>query len=140
MFLALAVLLAAADPSAAYKQVDRATLSGDEAHARIATAVQSLEDFAMPRSATVLLAALAADPAQSEGVRAAARERLAARASGDAALAQILVAGQGDPGKLPASLAVGDRARAPGARPPDRARGRRDRLPDPARGSCRRRR
>ena len=106
MILALALVLAAADPSGAYKEVDRARLAGDEARARIATAVQSLEDFAMPHSATVLLAALAADPAQSEGVRAAAREKLAARAASDAALAQILIAEQGDPGKLPGPIAV----------------------------------
>ncbi len=106
MILALALLLAAADPSAAYKDLDRRRLSGDEARARIATAVQSLEDFAMPHSATVLLAALAADPAQSEGVRAAAREKLAARAEGDPALAQLLIAEQGDPGKLPGPIVV----------------------------------
>ncbi|MGZ6125622.1 MAG: hypothetical protein ACXWLR_11720, partial [Myxococcales bacterium] len=106
MILALALLLAAADPAAAYRDLDRARVSGDEARARIATAVQALEDFAMPRSATVLLAALASDPAQSEGVRAAAREKLASRAGADPALAQILIAEQGDPGKLPAAVAV----------------------------------
>jgi len=106
MILALALLLAAADPSAAYKEIDRARVAPDEARARIATVVQSLEDFAMPHSATVLLAALAADPAQSDGVRAAARESLAARAAGDGALAQLLIAEQGDPGKLPGAIAV----------------------------------
>jgi hypothetical protein len=106
MILALALLLAAADPAAAYKDLDRARLGGDEAHARIATVVQSLEALAMPRSATVLLAALEGDPSQSEGVRAAARENLAARAAGDPALAELLIADQGAPGKLPAPVAV----------------------------------
>lgn len=106
MILALALLLAAADPAAAYGQVDGARVTAEEARARIATAVQALEDFAMPRSATVLLAALAADPAQSAGVRAAAWERLASRAAGDPALAQLLIAERADPGKLPAAVAV----------------------------------
>ncbi|MGZ6124071.1 MAG: hypothetical protein ACXWLR_03870, partial [Myxococcales bacterium] len=106
MILALALLLAAADPAAAYKELGRAGASGDEARARIATVVQSLEDFAMPHSATVLLAALALDPEQSEGVRTAARARLVARAAADPALAQLLIVEQADPGKLPAPIAV----------------------------------
>jgi hypothetical protein len=106
MMLALALLLAAADPAAAYKELDRAKLSGDEAQARVATAVRSLDDSAMPRTATVLLAALASDRDQSEGVRGAARAALAARAAGDPALAELLIAEEGDTGKLPAPLAL----------------------------------
>lgn len=106
MMMLLALLIAAAEPTAAYRELDRAKVTGDEARARIATVVQSLNDFAMPRSATVLLAALATDPDQSDGVRAAARAQLAARAAEDRALAHLLLMGQADPGKLPAALAV----------------------------------
>ena len=106
MILALAILLAAADPAAAYGSLDRAAVAGDEARARIATVTRALTDFAMPHSATVLLSALASDAEQSEGVRAAARAELAARAAIDPALAQMLLAEQPAAGKLPAPLAV----------------------------------
>src|SRR2546421_381929 len=79
MTLVLALVLAAADPAAAYGEVDRAKLTAEDARARIATVVEALNDAGMPRSATVLLAALASDPQQSEGVRTAARAPPAAR-------------------------------------------------------------
>src|SRR5438128_8639409 len=106
MTLVLALVLAAADPVAAYGDVDQAKLTTEDARARIATVVQALNDAGMPRSATVLLAALASDPQQSEGVRTAARAQLAARVSADGALAQLLVSDRGDPGKLPPAVAV----------------------------------
>jgi hypothetical protein len=106
MTMVVALLIAAADPAAAYQALDRAKVAGDEARARIATVVQSLHDFAMPRSATVFLSALAADPEQSEGVRAAARAQLAARAGEDPALAHLLLLDQSDRGKLPPPLAL----------------------------------
>src|ERR1700736_4575605 len=106
MMVVVALLIAAADPAAAYKDLDRSKPAGDEARTRVAAVVQSLNDFAMPRSASVLLAALAADPDQSEGARAAARAQLAARAGEDPALVQLLLADMKDPGKLPPALAV----------------------------------
>ena len=106
MTLVLALVLAAADPVGAYGDVDRAKLTAEDARARIATVVEALNDAGMPRSATVLLAALASDPQQSEGVRTAARAQLVARASADGALAQLLVSDRGDPGKLPPAVAV----------------------------------
>jgi hypothetical protein len=94
-----------------------------EARTRVARLVQTLNEFAMPRSATVLLAALASDPEQSEGVRAAARAELAARAAEDAALAQLLLTEQGENGKLPSAVAVaiarGHLERALQIAPPD---------------------
>src|SRR5437016_4665364 len=106
MSIVLALLVAAADPAAAYKDLDKARIAEEDARARIARVVQSLGDAGMPRSATVLLAALAADPEQSDGVRAAARARVASRAAEDPALAHLLLSEQPDPGKLPPALAV----------------------------------
>ncbi len=106
MTLVLAALIAAADPVAAYREVHGANLAGEPARARIATVVRALGDVSMPRTATVLLAALAADPEQSEGVRAAARAELALRASEDPALANQLLTDAADPGRLPPALAV----------------------------------
>ena len=123
MSLVLAILLAAADPAAAYKDLDRANLDAAGARARVAALVQALSEFAMPRSATVLLAALASDPEQSERVRAAARGELVARAAEDPALAQLLLTEQGENGKLPSALAVaiarGHLERALQIAPPD---------------------
>ena len=104
MTVVVALLIAAADPAAAYKDLDRS--AGDEARTRVSAVVQSLTGFGMPRSASVLLAALAADRDQSEGLRAAARAQLAARAGEDPALVQLLLADMTDPGKLPPALAV----------------------------------
>ena len=106
MTILLALLIAAAAPEEAYRNLDRAKLAGDEAQGRIATAVRALTDAGMPRTATVLLAALAFDPEQSEGVRAAAKAELAQRAAQDPSLGQLLIARESDPGKLPAALAV----------------------------------
>jgi len=102
----LALVLAAADPAAAYVAVDRAKLTADDARAGVATVVEALNEAGMPRSATVLLAALASDAQQSEGVRTAARAQLAARVAADGALAQLLVSERKDPGKLQPSVAV----------------------------------
>ena len=106
MSLVLAILLAAADPAAAYKDLDRANLGPTEARTRVAGMAQALNDLSMPRSATVLLASLASDPEQSEAVRAAARAELAARAAADPALAQLLLREQAEHGKLPSAVAV----------------------------------
>ena len=106
MSLVLAILLAAADPAAAYKDLNRANLGPTEARTRVAGMVQALNDLAMPRTATVLLASLASDPEQSEAVRAAARAELAARAAADPALAQLLLTEQAEHGKLPSAVAV----------------------------------
>ena len=106
MSLVLAILLAAADPAAAYKDLDRANLGPTEARTRVAGMAQALNDLSMPRSATVLLASLASDPEQSEAVRAAARAELAARAAADPALAQLLLTEQAEHGKLPSAVAV----------------------------------
>ena len=106
MILALALLLASADPAAAFASLDRAKVPEEEARARIASAVRSLEDLSMPRTATVMLGAFASDRDQPEGVRTAAREALAARAPADPALVELLISGQADPGKLPAPLAL----------------------------------
>ncbi len=106
MMIALAVLLAAADPASAYHELDRARLSPGEAGARVETVLRALDDFGMPHSATVLLGSLSADPEQSEAVRAAARAQLAERAAQDPALAQLLIGEEPDPGKLPGALAV----------------------------------
>jgi hypothetical protein len=123
MGLVLAILLAAADPAAAYKELNRANLDAAEARARVANLMQALNDIAMPRSATVLLAALASDAEQPEAVRAAARAELAARAAGDPALAQHLLTEQGESGKLPSAVAVavarGHLERALQIAPPD---------------------
>src|SRR5438132_4806624 len=43
------LVLAAADPVAAYGDVDRAKLTAEEARARIATVVEALNDAGMPR-------------------------------------------------------------------------------------------
>src|SRR5437868_2775994 len=104
MGVLLALLLAGADPAAAYRQLQGG--SAEAADARIATLVRALDDAQMPRSATVLLAALAADAQQDAAVRTAAKGALAARAAQDASLGQLLLAQQGDPGKLPPSLAL----------------------------------
>jgi hypothetical protein len=106
MILLLAFLVAAADPAAAYADLGRGRAGEDEARGRIATVVQALEQAQMPRSATVLLAALASDPDQPEAVRASAKSALAARAAADPGLALLLLARQANPGKLPAPLAV----------------------------------
>jgi hypothetical protein len=105
LILALGGAARAQSPQEAFARIDKAKVAGDEARGRIATVVRSLTDAGMPRSATVLLAALAADDQQSEGVREAARAELAARAADDPGLAQLLLA-QGDTGKLPPALAV----------------------------------
>jgi len=104
MTVVVALLIAAADPAAAYKDLDRS--AADEARTRVSAVVQSLTEFGMPRSASVLLAALAADPNHSDGIRAAARAQLAVRAGEDPALVQLLLADMTDPGKLPPALAV----------------------------------
>ena len=106
-FAALGVAAAARaeSPEAAFARVDQAKIQGEEARGRVATVVQALNDAGMPRSATVLLSALAADPQQSPGVREAAKAALAARASQDVA-AQLLLAREDDPGALPPVLAV----------------------------------
>jgi hypothetical protein len=104
--LLLAALLAAADPVAAFREIDRKDLAGGEARVRIGAVVRALSDAGMPRTATILLSALAADPEQSDGVRAAARAELAARAGEDPALSNQLLADQADPGRLPPALAV----------------------------------
>ncbi len=106
MTMLLALLIAAADPAAAYKGVNGAKVPEAEAGARVSTLVQALADASMPRSATVLLAALATDPEQSAVVRGAAQARLAARAAEDPALVHLLLSEQSDPGRLPPALAV----------------------------------
>ena len=106
MSLVLAILLAAADPAVAYKDLNRANLGPTEARTRVAGMVQALNDLAMPRTATVLFASLASDPEQSEAVRVAARAELAARAAADPALAQLLLREQAEHGKLPSAVAV----------------------------------
>jgi hypothetical protein len=103
MTLLLALVLAAADPVAAYAGLDR---PGTDARGRVATVMQALTDAQMPRSATVLLASLASDPAQPEDVRGAARSELLARAAQDPGLPLLLLAEKGEPGKLPPALAV----------------------------------
>ena len=93
-------------PQKAWARVDKATVAGDEARGRITTVLQALTDAGMPRSASVLLAALAADEQQSDGVRSAAKAELATRAAQDASVAQLLLAQDGEPGKLPPSLSL----------------------------------
>src|SRR5438128_906880 len=85
MTILFAVLLAVGDPAAM---------------------VRALDDAGMPRSATVLLAALAEDASQPEAARAQARQALAVRAERDPALGQLLLAQEADPGKLPPALAL----------------------------------
>ena len=106
MTILLALLIAAADPAAAYQDLIASKVPEVEAPGRVATLVQSLDHLGMPRSATVLLAALASEPGQPLGVRSAAGERLLARAGEDSALVHFLLAEQSDPGKLPPVLAV----------------------------------
>jgi len=106
LVLCAAGLARAETPQAAFARVDKARVSSDEARGRIATVVQALNDAGMPRSATVLLAALASDDQQSDGVRSAAKAELASRAVIDPSLAQLLLAQQNDPGKLPPALAL----------------------------------
>src|SRR3954468_5746539 len=81
----------------------RAQGAGD---ARIETLIRSLDDAKMPRTAMVLLAALAADPAQPDDIRLAAGARLGAQAGADPAVAQILLAQDGEAGKAPPALAL----------------------------------
>lgn len=71
-----------------------------------ATLTRTLDDAGMPRSATVLLAALAGDAQQPDEVRAAAKRMLAGRAAKEPALSLLLLANQSDPGELPPALAV----------------------------------
>ena len=106
LILCLAGAARADSPEAAFARVDKAKVPAAEARGRIATVVQALTDAGMPRSATVLLAALASDEQQPEGVREAARTALAARAAEDPGLAELLLAQESDPGKLPAALSV----------------------------------
>lgn len=106
LILGLSGAARAQAPEAAFARVDRAQVSAEEARGRIATVMQELAAAGMPRSAAVLLAALAEDEHQSAGVRTAAREELAARAGKDPALTELLLAQDGDPGKLPPSLAL----------------------------------
>ena len=106
LILCLAGAARADSPEAAFARVDKSNLPAGEARGRIATVVQALTDAGMPRSATVLLAALASDEQQSEGVRDAARSALAARAAEDPGLAELLLAQESEPGKLPSALAV----------------------------------
>ena len=74
--------------------------------ARVATLVRALDDAKMPRTAMVMLAALATDASQPDEVRVAAGEELVRRAPGDASVAQILLAQGGDPAKPPPALAL----------------------------------
>src|SRR5438067_6449194 len=74
--------------------------------ARVETLIRSLNDAGMPRSAMVLLAALAADQSQSDEVRSAAGSMLAARSGSDPAVAQILLAQANDPARPPPVLAL----------------------------------
>src|SRR2546421_5392744 len=74
--------------------------------ARVEPLIRWLNDAGMPRSAMVLLAALATDESQSDEVRSAAGAMLAARSGGDPAVAQILLAQGSDPGKPPPFLAL----------------------------------
>ena len=106
LILCLAGAARADSPEAAFARVDKSNVPEGEARGRIETVVQALTDAGMPRSATVLLAALASDEQQPEGVRDAAKAALAARASDDPGLAELLLAQQSEPGKLPAALAV----------------------------------
>ena len=106
VFLCAAGAAWADSPQAAFSRIDRAKVPEGEARGRIETVVEELDSAGMPRSATVLLAALAADPEQSEAVRSAAKAALAARAAGDPSLAQLLLAQQSNPGKLPPALAL----------------------------------
>ena len=106
LILCLAGAARADSPEAAFARVDQAKVPAGEARGRIATVVQALADAGMPRSATVLLATLAADAQQPEGVREAAKAALAARAAEDPGLAELLLAQESDPGRLPAALAV----------------------------------
>ncbi len=106
LILCLAGAARADSPEAAFARVDQSNVPAEEARGRIATVVQALTDAGMPRSATVLLAALAADAQQPEGVREAAKAALAARAADDPGLAELLLAQESDPGRLPAALAV----------------------------------
>src|SRR5258706_7489173 len=70
------------------------------------TLIRSLNDAGMPRSAMVLLAALATDAGQPGGVRSAAGAMLAARSGSDPAVAQILLAQAADPARVPPALAL----------------------------------
>ncbi|MFN2549118.1 MAG: hypothetical protein ABR567_16980, partial [Myxococcales bacterium] len=64
LLLFAAGLARAETPQAAFERVDKARVPADEARGRILTVVQALNDAGMPRSATVLLSALAADDQQ----------------------------------------------------------------------------
>lgn len=106
LFLCLAGAARADSPQAAWARVDKAPVEGEEARGRIATVVQALSEAGMPRSAAVLLAALAADEQQPDGVRGAAKAELAARAAQDPSLAELLLSQESDPGRLPPALAL----------------------------------
>ena len=106
LILCLAGAARADSPEAAFARVDKAKVPTEEARGRIATVVQALTDAGMPRSATVLLAALAGDDQQPAGVREAAKAALASRAADDPGLAELLLSQESDPGKLPPALAV----------------------------------
>src|SRR5258707_13770112 len=84
--------------------------------ARVETLIRSLNDAAMPRSAMVLLAALATDAGQPDEVRSAAGAMLAARSGSDPAVAQILLAQSEDPARGPPPLPL-----QPPRGPPERA-------------------
>jgi hypothetical protein len=107
--LAAAGARASAPESAAleaFARIDGEKLSEIQAQARLAQLVAALDEAGLKRSATALLAGLAADESQGERVRMVARNALIERAVDNEGVAQSLLATQTAPGKLPPALAV----------------------------------
>ena len=104
MFMLVVMAIAAAAPEQAFARLNEARLAPAEAKARLAEFVSTMKKAGLERSAAVLLASIAADERQSEGVRAAAREELVGRAAQDPSVAQMLMAAE--PGKLPPALSL----------------------------------
>jgi hypothetical protein len=100
----------AATPEAAameaFARVDGEKLSEIQAQARLSQLIAALDEAGLTRSATALLAGLAADESQGERVRMVARNGLIGRAVDHDGVAQSLLARLGVSGKLPPALAV----------------------------------
>jgi hypothetical protein len=109
MFMLVIMAVAAAAPEQAFARLNEAQLAPTEAKARLTEFVSAMKAARLERSAVVLLASLAADETQGEGVRAAAREQLVSRAAQDPSVAQMMMAQMmmaAETGKLPPALSL----------------------------------
>ena len=104
----LATLAARAEDPAvtAFRRVDGAVLSPDEAKSRVHELVLAMSQAGLSRTSTIALSLISGDAAQDAAVREAARAELAARAAQDPGFAQSLLAKQDEGAKLPPLLSL----------------------------------